>query len=85
MGTRTRRSLFTSPAQILFTVLLLLGLLVAPSAALAQDEEPEAELLTEAIIGTDEVILINRNDGRIVIQDFMVEPGTVDLTGKYDS
>ncbi len=84
MRTRTRRGLVTSPIQVLFTALLVFGLLSAPPAAVAQAEEPEATLLPESAHGTDEVILINRNDGRIVIQDFMIEAGTLDLTGKYD-
>ncbi len=85
MRTRTRRGPVSSAVQVLLTALLVLGLLAAPSAALAQAEEPDAALFPEAALGTDEVILINRNDGRIVIQDFLIEPGTFDLTGKYDT
>ncbi|NPV06815.1 MAG: hypothetical protein HPY83_02490 [Anaerolineae bacterium] len=73
-----------SRAIRLYCGLLILALAATPLGAVAQDAETDAPLEPAVHEGADEVVLINRNDGRVVIQDFAVEPGTADLTGKYD-
>lgn len=64
--------------------LLILALAAVPAAAWAQEGATEAQLVPDAYVRDHEVILINRNDGRIVIRDYAVGPGMRDLSGKYD-
>ncbi len=66
------------------SLLIALVLALLPLAALAQEEDSEPEVAAASHQGADEVILINSIDGRIVIQDLIVEPNSRDLTGKYD-
>ena len=61
---------------------LILVLLLTPVVALGQGTEDQPE--PSVHLGADQVILINRNDGRIVIQDPKPQAGSVDLSGKYD-
>ncbi|MGQ9555861.1 MAG: FG-GAP repeat domain-containing protein [Anaerolineae bacterium] len=71
-------------SRVALSVLLLL-VLIAPLVVLAEGSGPVAQLVADAYKYDQEVILINRNDGRIVVRDFAVGPNMVDLNDKYDA
>ncbi|MGI6208076.1 MAG: FG-GAP-like repeat-containing protein [Anaerolineae bacterium] len=62
---------------------LILALAGVPATAWAQESTAEAQLVPDAHVRDEEVILINRNDGQIVIRDYAVGPNQRDLSGKY--
>ena len=68
-----------------FRFVILLALIAVPVIAFAEGPGPAAQLVAGAYKYDDEVILINRNDGRIVVRDFAVGLDMVDLNGKYDA
>jgi len=77
-GPRTRR-------LIALSIFLILALLASPLVGLAESDELQLQVAADAYLRDDEVILINRNDGRIVIRDYAVGTNMTNLNGKYDS
>ncbi len=73
----------TGRTRLLY-LLLIVALTAVPTLVWAQEDATEAQLLPDAYTRDHEVVLINRNDGRIVIRDFAVGPNMRDLNGKYD-
>lgn len=64
---------------------LILALIAIPLLASAEGGETAAQVAADAYQRDEEIILLNRNDGRIVIVDWAVGPGLKDLNGKYDA
>jgi len=54
-------------------------------AAAAEGHAVSGQVAADAYKRDAEVVLINGNDGRIIIRDYAVGPNMVDLNGKYDA
>ncbi len=70
--------------RVLLPWLLLLAVIAAPLSVLAEGGELEATLAADAYVRDTEIVLLNRNDGHVVIRDYAVGPNMQDLSGKYD-
>ncbi|MHB0877200.1 MAG: hypothetical protein ACYC5O_14275 [Anaerolineae bacterium] len=69
---------------VALSALVVVALLTLPVISLAQGDDLQSAV-ADAYVRDDEIVLINRNDGHIVIRDYAAGANMASLAGKYDS